>query len=478
LHPLEGVSQIIKVGDAIVTGDAAMSLMARFFEAQSSLDGPQSAEQLIQPSTRTDSGSPPPPFREDEQEEEADADWQPSSGGSSWSGGSNYGEEDSDSHMSDDVDNAAAAEDDPPLTRASRRQPRNQSSEFDQKELRQAEDEVRSIHAGMLPQCGADRAKLFSFSELCSAQQSLNKEASVSPINPIPVPLLQFQGSVWRCCLLGLMNLMPVCAWLPISWSLAPVAPIPKPGKDQSNLEGYRQFSLFSPFLKLLDKMLHSRVSSIIRKVTSPWQFGGNRGADEAAWLLLQLLFIYTSAGARRVWLAFIDVQRAFTRPAPAFILRAMHHAGIKCTEWMAIHAILGNLRGCLKIGSKLHGAWRVACGVPQGGALSMSLFAVVLVQLYNELQAAGCGINIIDKFGNVVLISLIAFVDDIVLIAQSPQQLQVALDIVAAWARRLRMRLNMGKEKSAIMIWGKDLCLSMIEAIRFSWACTRCKSF
>ena len=58
-----------------------------------------------------------------------------------------------------------------------------------------------------------------------------------------------------------------------------------------------------------------------------------------------------------------------------------------------------------------------------------MSLFAIMLVELYNDLQAAGCGVKITDDAGNIILISLIAFVDDLALLAESPEALQRALD-------------------------------------------------
>ena len=86
-----------------------------------------------------------------------------------------------------------------------------------------------------------------------------------------------------------------------------------------------------------------------------------------------------------------------------------------------------------------------------------MSHFAIVLVELYRELQAAGCGIEFVDCMSNAILISMITFVDDIALITSSPEQLQIALNIISSWARRLRMRLNLGEEKSAVMMWGKS---------------------
>jgi hypothetical protein len=84
-----------------------------------------------------------------------------------------------------------------------------------------------------------------------------------------------------------------------------------------------------------------------------------------------------------------------------------------------------------------------------------MFLFAITLVELYNELQAAGCGVRVTNHHGVTSLISLIAYVDDLAILAGSPDQLQAALNIVEKCARRLRARLNIGTTKTAIMVWG-----------------------
>ena len=40
--------------------------------------------------------------------------------------------------------------------------------------------------------------------------------------------------------------------------------------------------------------------------------------------------------------------------------------------------------------------------------------------------------------------------------LAGSAQELQRALDIAATWARKVRMRWNVGPKKSAVMVWGR----------------------
>ena len=85
-----------------------------------------------------------------------------------------------------------------------------------------------------------------------------------------------------------------------------------------------------------------------------------------------------------------------------------------------------------------------------------MDLFCATIIELEEELRSCGCGIVLVDSHGQPHRIALLAFADDLVLFANSAAELQRALDIVAKWARRIRMRLNIGVTKSAYMCFGR----------------------
>ena len=93
--------------------------------------------------------------------------------------------------------------------------------------------------------------------------------------------------------------------------------------------------------------------------------------------------------------LAFIDGESAYTRPPQDFILETLWHNNIRGTHWLVIGTILGALLGTLKHGRKLFGKWHIRCGVPQGLTLSVCLFVILLVELYDNLVEAGCGISV-----------------------------------------------------------------------------------
>ena len=149
--------------------------------------------------------------------------------------------------------------------------------------------------------------------------------------------------------------------------------------------------------------------------------------------------------------MAFINGESAFCRPPPAIILRGLWKCGIRGAVWRLIKGFLGHLIGRVKLGGNLYGRWHIRAGVPQGGALSIILFLATMIELEGELLAEGCGIQL----GNITL-ALFGFVDDLVLLAKSAEELQKCIDVVVRWAQRTRLRINIGIEKSAVMVWGR----------------------
>ena len=57
---------------------------------------------------------------------------------------------------------------------------------------------------------------------------------------------------------------------------------------------------------------------------------------------------------------------------------------------------------------------------------------------------------------------------DDLVLLATDPIKLQLALDLVFLWSRRVRMNINVGDTKSAVMASGAAKLLQAIAEASF----------
>ena len=86
-----------------------------------------------------------------------------------------------------------------------------------------------------------------------------------------------------------------------------------------------------------------------------------------------------------------------------------------------------------LKLNNALHGHWLVEAGVPQGGALSLCLFVVVLLSLARDIRRANCGIQFANDANEQIITPMLAFVDDVTLMADSPYHLQEGINALAA---------------------------------------------
>ena len=228
-------------------------------------------------------------------------------------------------------------------------------------------------------------------------------------------------------------------------------------GKDPSSFDGYRPIYLLAAIFKLYDKLLFNRINKHVSKASEPWQSGGSRGADQAAWMLNEVLWARRRQGiGNKTWVAFLDAEAAYCRPPKPSILKGLHRAGVSWDDWLAVRSVLAELRGCVKLNGKVYGDWSIECGAPQGGSLSSPLFKSVLPELVQELTEAKCGIWVERPGGAPTFIACLGYVDDLALLASSAKMLQRALRIACKWARKVRIRWNVGAGKSAVMLWGR----------------------
>ena len=295
---------------------------------------------------------------------------------------------------------------------------------------------------------------LFSFSELCDAQASMNADAVTSPYDPLPMMAVLMTSEVGRSCLLGMLNLVYVTANLPSLWAMVPVLPIRKPGKLNGDIGGHRPISLMAALFKLYDKLLHQRIWPAIAAAVTPWQGGGIMGADVMVWVVNEIFNFRRACQSQNSTLAvFVDGQSAFCRPPASVVIEALIGIpGVGDLNIRAIYAAIRKLEGSALLGGQLVGHWCCETGLPQGGSLSSALFVALLVQLHDALANADCGIDLEHPDGTLLRIVLLAYIDDLLLLADSVPKLEKCLSIVQKWADKLRMFLNVAVDKTAVM--------------------------
>ena len=164
-------------------------------------------------------------------------------------------------------------------------------NEFDDDALEQARAECARHRNDLIQEVAAQSRHLyFDFVDVCEAQAAIDQDATASPFSEVPLPLVLVTSETCRTCWLFLCNLVYAWRCLPSSWSLVPIVPVSKPGKDRAIVEHNRQISLLNSLFKVYDVLLFHRRGRSLNRSLLPWQAGGNFGAEDAAWLLKTVL--------------------------------------------------------------------------------------------------------------------------------------------------------------------------------------------
>ena len=191
--------------------------------------------------------------------------------------------------------------------------------------------------------------------------------------------LIKKGGRTLENALRRLYNMSLSSGFVPPSWKLAVVVPLPRPGKDLSSPKGYRPVSLLPVIGKLLEAMLAARLASdftkhrVLPRCQSAFRIG--HSTTDQTFKLAQLAHL-ARAKKEVMVTAFIDFEGAFN---------AVWHHGLRykisncpaitgqLTRWLS--SFLGGRSFIVRVGESCSDQAVIAAGVPQGSALSPILF-------------------------------------------------------------------------------------------------------
>ena len=99
-----------------------------------------------------------------------------------------------------------------------------------------------------------------------------------------------------------------------------------------------------------------------------------------------------------------------------------------------------------VRYGNSFSDEWKLCNGVRQGGILSALFFNIYIDSLITRIANSniGCKLGIIRS-------NVIAYADDVVLLAPTPTSLQLIIDIAFSDTNELDLTLNVVKYKSVI---------------------------
>jgi hypothetical protein len=221
----------------------------------------------------------------------------------------------------------------------------------------------------------------------------------------------------------------------PARWKTANVIFIPKPGKNPKFLQNHRPISLLSTVGKLVEKLIHSRLTKLIDdNRTIPDELFGLRAHHSTTDQLLRVTE-YASVSHERTHVTaavFLDVAKAFDTVWHNGLVFKLRQSGVPVAMAQLIYSCLEERSFRAKIRDTSSTPHPIEAGVPQGSVLSPLLYSVFTADIPKTTRT-----------------TLAMYADDTAIITRSKQPrtatgyLQEAVDALEDWFRLWRIDVN-----------------------------------
>ena len=232
----------------------------------------------------------------------------------------------------------------------------------------------------------------------------------------------------------------------PTEWNEASIISIPKKG-DPSNCDNYRGISLINNGIKLISKIVTTRISDygLKHNFIRPEQFGF-RNKEESISLFISIREICQRRQFenKETYLAFLDLKKAYDSVPIGNILHKIDCLGIRGKCFQFIKNLYLSSKANVKVDGQYSKSFNIMKGVRQGCPLSPILFNLFINDIFNGCDNLGISLDNHNCCGGL-------FADDIVLCAPSRTKLKKLLKKVNDWAKFNNM--NFGINKCATMV-------------------------
>ena len=130
---------------------------------------------------------------------------------------------------------------------------------------------------------------------------------------------------------------------------------------------------------------------------------------------------------------------------------KRMWDEGVRGKMWRVVKEMYSVVQSAVLVGEDQTEWFDLSTGVRQGCVMSPILFSLFINGLARKINEVGKGVEVGGR-----QVRLLMYADDIVLLAESAEDLQRMLDVVTAYSTQWRFRLNPKKGKSEVMLFGK----------------------
>ena len=250
-----------------------------------------------------------------------------------------------------------------------------------------------------------------------------------------------------------LINLSLDKGIFPNIYKTSKILPIFKSGCPH-NINNYRPISLLSSISKLLEKIIHVRLTSFLEKnnILCNSQYGFRKSSSTELAIFDLYHYVAESIEHKSTALGiFIDLSKAFDRIDHKLLLAKLQYYGVRGTAYNWFYSYLVDRKHLVSISTESSSPLTMAGGVPQGSILGPLLFNIFL----ND-------INMVSP-----LLKLILYADDTTLLMRDTnpdsllQNANIEVNKIAEWFSDNNLTINY--EKTCFIVFGPKIVTNKI---------------
>lgn len=281
------------------------------------------------------------------------------------------------------------------------------------------------------------------------------KHGKASGLDNVLAEMLKAGGNLLTGFLSEYFNEIFRSGSYPDMWTKAIIVPIHKKG-DTGVADNFRGVSLLSLIGKCYTSILNKRLYGWLEdndKIAET-QAGFRKGysTTDHVFTLYAITQKYLSQRGGKVYVAFIDLRKAFDSVKRDTLLNMLCSAGVSSTFVNAVKAIYSKVVSCVRVNGEFTDMFDCPQGLRQGCVLSPTLFSIIINEFATSV--ANEGKHGIQLLPGLIELFILLFADDLALMSCSPHGLQVQLDCVHRLC--MELGLNINTDKSKIMVFRK----------------------
>ncbi|KAL0852521.1 hypothetical protein ABMA27_017001 [Loxostege sticticalis] len=229
----------------------------------------------------------------------------------------------------------------------------------------------------------------------------------------------------------------------PSAWHRGVVVLFFKKG-DKTLLKNYRPISLLSHVYKLFSRVITNRLARRFDDFQPPEQAGFRKGFSTIDHIhTLRQIIQKTEEYNQPLCLAFVDYEKAFDSIETWAVLQSLQRCQIDYRYIEVLKCLYKNATMSVRLQDQYSKPIQLQRGVRQGDVISPKLFTAALEDVFKLLDWSGLGININGEY-----ITHLRFADDIVVMAETLEDLGTMLDGLSRASQQVGLKMNMDKTK------------------------------